>query len=197
MVMDDVKIIQAIKEGDKNGYTQLFKLHYRKVYNYIKQRLYMTTFTYVDYEDLTMISFEKAFEKLDTWKPTYKFSTWLITVAKYTIIDFIKAQAIRVNGTDEIDKFLFIKDISQSPYQELVYKELKALIEGRIDQLAKKSKPVMRLHFEGYSDEQIVEKLNMMHGNVRCILSRAKEKLNPLKTLLYEEDNVVRHTIVA
>lgn len=192
--MDDNKIIQAIMEGDKTGYNKLFKKHKSKVYNYIHKSIWND----LDSEDLMMVTFEKAFEKLNTWVPNYKFSTWLITIAKYTVIDFIKAQAIRVNGTDEIDKFLFIKDKSYTPYQILLQNELQALIEGRVERLPNKSKPVMKLHIQGYSDEEIVEKLNMMHGNVRCILSRAKKKLKEEFTpLLYEEDNIIRHSVVA
>jgi len=192
--MDDVEIIEAILKGDKSGYALLFKRYYGKVFNYIRKGIC----NIMDAEDLTMVTFEKAFEKLHTWYPNYKFSTWLIQIAKYTVIDFIKAQQIRVQGTNEIDKFTFIKDVSHTPYQILIENELKALIEGRIDRLPKKSKPVMKLHFQGYSDEEIVEKLNMMHGNVRCILSRAKDKLRPqLRTLLYNEDNIIHKVAVA
>lgn len=192
--MDDNKIIQAIKEGDKTGYGKLFKLYKLKVFNFIHRRI----LNYHDSEDLMMITFEKAFSKLHTWEPKYKFSTWLLQIAKYTVIDFVKAQAIRINGTDEIDKFLFIKDKADTPYQVLLQNELQALLEGRIERLPKNSKPVMKMHVQGYSDEEIVEKLNMMHGNVRCILSRAKKKLkDEFKPLLYEEDNIIRHSIVA
>jgi RNA polymerase sigma-70 factor (ECF subfamily) len=194
MKIDDKDIVAAIRQGDKTGYTKLFDSHNKKVFNFIHKKIY----DYHNAEDLTMVTFEKAFKKLHTWKPDYKFSTWLFQIAKYTVIDFIKAQAIRINGTDEIDKFLFIKDKSNTPYQILLQNELHALIEGRIERLPKKSKPVMKLHIQGYSDEEIVEKLNIIHGNVRCILSRAKKKFKEeFKQLLYEEDNIIRHSIVA
>lgn len=189
--MEDNQVIEAIIKGDNKGYEVLFKRHKRKVYNYLKQRI----INVCDVEDLTLITFEKAFEKLDTWQPTKaKFSTYLIQIAKYAMIDLIKAQAIRINGTDEIDKFTFIKDVSYTPHQILIEKELKALIEGRIDRMPKKTAPVMKLHFEGYSDEEIVEKLNMMHGNVRCILSRGRDKLKTLlSNTLYEDNNIIYH----
>lgn len=193
MKIDDKDIVIAIRQGDNAGYKKLFDKHKMKIFNFIHKKIY----DYHNAEDLTMITFEKAFEKLNTWIPNYKFSTWLITIAKYTVIDFIKAQAIRIKGTDEIDKFLFIKDKSDTPYQILLRNELQSLIEDRVERLPKKNKPVMKLHIQGYSDEEIVEKLNMMHGNVRCILHRAKNKLKEeFRPLLYEEDNIIQHTIV-
>jgi len=189
--MTDIEIIESILKGNSLGYSILFKKYRRQVFNYIKQRV----FNILDAEDLLMITFEKAFAKLHTYKPNYKFSTWLIQIAKYTVIDFIRTEAIKVRKTDEIDNYRFIKDTSNTPYQILLEKELKDLINGQINKLPKKSKPVMKLHFEGYKDEEIVDKLNMMHGNVRCILTRAKEKLKSLKTILHEEDNILCHAV--
>jgi RNA polymerase sigma-70 factor (ECF subfamily) len=189
--MTDIEIIESIRSGDKSGYDKLFKAHYRKVYNFIGQRIYSRE----DVEDLSMITFEKAFLKLDTWKPTHKFSSWLCQIAKYTVIDFINAYNIRVHGGDELENHRYIKDDSYTPYQVLLQKELTNLIEGHIDRLPKKSKPVMKLHVIGYTDEEIAEKLSMIHGNVRCILTRAKQKLKPLKELLYNEDNILHCSV--
>lgn len=191
--MDDVEIIEAILKGDHTGYTVLFKRHRSKVFNYLSRRIT----NIMDVEDLTMVTFEKAFEKLHTWKPKFKFSTWLIQIAKYTMIDWIKAQQIRFTEGEELENYRHLHDSSYTPYQILIQKELKSLIEGRIDRLPKKSRPVMKLHFDGYSDEEIVEKLNMMHGNIRCILSRAKDKLKSLRVLLHEENNIIRASAVA
>jgi len=192
--MTDAAIISQIKEGNSKGYSMLVKRHKSRLYYFINGMVWNT----MDAEDLTMITFEKAFLKLDTWKEgSCKFSTWLFTIAKNTVIDFRIAQQIRFSGGEDISKYRNIKDTSYTPYQELLQKELQALAEGRINKLPKKSKPVMQLHVIGYSDEEIAEKLSMIHGNVRCILSRAKKKLEPLKRLLYEKDYSTDYCLIA
>lgn len=192
--MTDTAIISQIKEGNSKGYTMLVKRHKSRLYYFINGMVWNT----MDAEDLTMIAFEKAFLKLDTWKEdTSKFSTWLFTIAKNTVIDFRIAQQIRFSGGEEIDNYRNIKDTSYTPYQELIYQELKQLTDERIDRLPKKSKPVMKLHIIGYTDEEIAEKLNMIHGNVRCIIHRAKKKLEPLKRLLYEKDYSFADCLIA
>jgi len=95
--MNDQKIINRILSGDEKGYETLFEKYWRKVFNYISQIVYNR----LDTEDLTMVTFEKAFRNLHTWKPSGLFSTWLISIAKYTTFDWIKAQQIRVQGTDD------------------------------------------------------------------------------------------------
>lgn len=189
--MTDTAIISAIRNGSTQGYKYLFDKHYGSV-NYF---IYRMVNNLTEVEDLTMITFEKAFLKLDTWEAKYKFSTWLFKIARNTVLDFINAQKIRLNGGIELDKVMHKPDVNTpSPYQELIAKELQNIIDGKIDKLPKKCKSVMKLHFIGYSDIEIVEKLNMMHGNVRCLIHRAKAKL---KSELYEKDILLSSYCVA
>lgn len=168
--------------GDKRGYTVLFKRHYWRVFNYIS----LIVGNRLDVEDLTMVTFEKAFRNLHTWKPSGLFSTWLISIAKYTTFDWIKAQQIRVQGTDDIMNYRSLHDSGYSPYQIAVKNELDRLLRGEIRKLPTKSRAVMELSYEGYTNEEIAEKLSMIHGNVRCIISRARDRMEPLKKIVYE-----------
>jgi len=189
--MDDNAIISAIKNGSTYGYKYLFDRHYGSVNYFIYRMVNNLTET----EDLTMITFEKAFSRLDGWEPRAKFSTWLFSIARNTVLDFIIAEKRRIQGGIELDKYVQKPDNNTpSPYQELIANELKNVIEGHINRLPKKGKAVMKLHYIGYSDEEIVEKLSMMHGNVRCLLSRAKQKL---KDKLHEQNDPVINWICA
>jgi RNA polymerase sigma-70 factor (ECF subfamily) len=178
----DQRIIKNIMNGDERGYTVLFKRHYWRVFNYISQIIYNR----LDVEDLTMVTFDKAFRQLDTWRDTGKFTTWLIQIAKYTAYDFISAQRIRVQGTDDIMNYRSLHDSGYSPYQIAVKNELDRLLRGEIRKLPTKSRAVMELSYEGYTNEEIAEKLSMIHGNVRCIISRARDRMEPLKKIVYE-----------
>lgn len=189
--MTDNAIISGILSGSTQGYKYLFDKHYGSV-NYF---IYRMVNSLTEAEDLTMITFEKAFLKLDTWEAKYKFSTWLFAIARNAVIDFKREQKIRLNGGVELDKVMHKPDINTpSPYQELIAKELQNIIEGKIDKLPMKSRSVMKLHFIGYSDIEIVEKLNMMHGNVRSLIHCAKAKL---KSELYEKNIPISSYCVA
>lgn len=180
--MSDQKIIDRILKGDKREYTTLFEKHRWRVFNYIS----LIVGNRLDVEDLTMVTFEKAFRNLHTWKPSGLFSTWLISIAKYTTFDWIKAQQIRVQGTDDIMNYRSLHDSGYSPYQIAVKNELDRLLKGEIRKLPTKSRAVMELSYEGYTNEEIAEKLSMIHGNVRCIISRARNKMEPIKRIVYE-----------
>lgn len=43
-----------------------------------------------DAEDITIQTFSRAFDKIDSYKEKYKFKTWLITIAKNIHVDFLR-----------------------------------------------------------------------------------------------------------
>ncbi len=180
--MSDQRMIENIRNGDERGYTVLFERHWWRVFNYIS----CIVWNKLDAEDLTMITFDKAFRKLDTWRDTGTFTTWLIQIAKYTAYDFIAAQRIRIQATEDISNYRSLQDKGYSPYQIAVKNELDRLLRGEIRKLPKKSRAVMELSYEGYDNEEIAKQLSMMHGNVRCIISRARNKMEPIKRIVYE-----------
>ena len=48
-----------------------------------------------DAEDITIQTFSKAFDKINTYDENYKFKTWLITISKNIHIDLVRKQKLR------------------------------------------------------------------------------------------------------
>lgn len=189
--MTDNAIISSILSGNKKGYSILMKRHRSRLYYFVYQMVHNT----LDAEDLTMIAFQKAFSKLDTWRQgSCKFSTWLFTIAKNTVLDFFIARAKRINNFDELDKYRQVIDRGYTPEEMLLHLENVRIIESCIDRLPKKRKELIYLHIEGQKDEQIAEMLNITHLAVRTKLNRTRKQL---KSLLYEKNNPVINYCIA
>lgn len=189
--MTDTAIISSIKEGNSKGYSALVKRH--------KSRLYFFVFGMVrntmDAEDLTMIAFEKAFLKLDTWKEdTCKFSTWLYSIARNTVIDFIRSNGKKLLGGEDVSKYIALHDEDYTPEEKLMHAENVKIIEGCIEKLSRKRRELITLHIDGNKDEKIAEMLNTTHLAVRTKLNRVR---NQLKSLLYEENNSFINCLIA
>jgi len=116
--MTDTAIISAIKEGNSKGYTMLVKRHKSRLYYFINGMVWNT----MDAEDLTMISFQKAFDKLEKYNGKCKFRTWLYTIAKYSAIDFLREKETRVNPTITLDMCMHEPD-KDTPYDRLIHAE--------------------------------------------------------------------------
>jgi len=187
--MTDTSIILSIKNGSTPGYEMLMKKHYGSLLYF----LYRMVNNYIDAEDLTMIAFEKAFEKLEKYNGSCKFKTWLYTIAKYTAIDFLREKEIRVNPTITLDMCMHEPD-KDTPYDRLIHAENVDIIYECIDRLKEKRREIIRLHSEGYKDQEIAELTGCTHLGIRTKLNRAR---NQLKSLLYEKNNPVINYCIA
>ena len=188
--MTDESIISSILSGDQTGYTVLMERHKGRLFYYVFKMVHNT----MDAEDLTMIAFQKAFSKLDTWKQgSCKFSTWLFTIAKNTVLDFFITRAKRINNWVEFEKCVYKPDYL-TPEQKILHDENVAIIEDCIGRLKPKRAELIRLKADGYKDEQIADILHITHLAVRTKLNRTR---NQLKSLLYEKANPVINYYIA
>lgn len=189
--MTDIAIIQAIKEGNSKGYSMLVKRHKSRLFYFVFGMVRNT----MDAEDLTMIAFEKAFSRVHTWKQsTCKFSTWLFSIARNTVIDFIRANKKQLISCEDVSRYIALRDESWTPEEQLRHDENVKIIEGCIEKLSPKRRELINLHIDGNKDEQIADMLHITHLAVRTKLNRTR---NQLKSLLYEENIPVINYCIA
>jgi RNA polymerase sigma factor (sigma-70 family) len=188
--MTDTAIISAIKEGNNRGYSMLVKRHKSRLYYFVFGMVRNT----MDAEDLTMITFEKAFLKLDKWNDTCKFSTWLFAIARNTVIDFIRSNESRLIGGEDVSRYIALHDTGYTPEEQFIHTENIKVVEQCIERLPKKRKELIYLHIDGNKDEQIADMLNISCLAVRTKLNHTR---NQLKNLLYEKDNPVINYCIA
>src|SRR5574343_1889400 len=188
--MTDTAIISAIKEGNNRGYSMLVKLHKSGLLFFINGMVWNTQ----DAEDLTMISFEKAFSRLHRWNGKCKFSTWLYSIARNTVIDFIRANKKQLISCEDVSRYIALRDESWTPEEQLRHDENVKIIEGCIEKLSPKRRELINLYIDGNKDEQIADMLHITHLAVRTKLNRTR---NQLKSLLYEENIPVINYCIA
>ena len=82
----DMDLINKAKCGYQGAYAALFDYYYMSMYNYINCIVHNDT----DAEDLTMVTFEKAFKDLTKYAPFFTFKTWLSKIARNTTLDHFK-----------------------------------------------------------------------------------------------------------
>jgi RNA polymerase sigma factor (sigma-70 family) len=151
-----------------------------EVYNRYQKALFNTALRIVkdtaEAEDVMQESFITAFSKLDSFKGTATFGSWLkrIVINK-SIVQYRKAQRfIKVseeNITEEADDEL---ERANDEYNEI---RTSQLMEG-MNSLTDSYKNILSLHFiEGYDYEEICEVLEISYANCRTLISRAKDSL--------------------
>ena len=78
--------INLAKEKNQNAFSFLLNTFWDDVYNFQLKRIKNESTA----EDITIESFTKAFEKINTYNDKYIFKTWLITISKNLHIDQIR-----------------------------------------------------------------------------------------------------------
>lgn len=84
-----ITYIQAAKKGDQNAYRFLLNSYWNDVFSFLQSKV---TVDDIDAEDLAIVTFSKAFDKLDSYKLEYTFKTWLLTIARNLLIDEFRKQ---------------------------------------------------------------------------------------------------------
>ena len=82
----DIILVEKAKNGDSKAFASLMNRYRDSIYYMLLKMVNNPA----DAEDLTMEAFGKAFKSIETYTPTYAFSTWLFMIATNNCIDFIR-----------------------------------------------------------------------------------------------------------
>lgn len=96
-LLSDAKIVRLAK-NDEEYFTELFDRYFPRVYRFYYSRLRVRQ----DAEDLTSELFLKAFTKLGSYTDQgVPFSAWLFSIARNTLIDYVRKQKLQPILFDE------------------------------------------------------------------------------------------------
>ncbi|WP_370391610.1 RNA polymerase sigma factor [uncultured Winogradskyella sp.] len=173
-------IIKA-KNNDQLAFNFLLDTFWNDVYAFQLKR----TQNENDAEDITIQTFSKAFDKIDTYDPSYNFKTWLITISKNLHIDLVRKQkkTIRNTSKDNQDNFIDIIDDSPTPEDKIITDQNLAKLLRDIKKLKPHYQQIINLrYFQELSYKEICEELNEPMNNVKVKLLRAKKLLAEIIT---------------
>lgn len=180
--VEDFQLVrQAVERNDQAAYTELMSRYRDAVYHTMLKMVRNRD----DAEDLTIEAFAKAFRKLDSYAPTFAFSTWLFKIATNNCIDFIRRQRMKTLSIDEPVETDSEKDFSNNlkansldPEERYIREQRQNIMRDFLAKLSEKYRQMIELRFfEELSYQEISEKLNLPIGTVKAQLFRAKELL--------------------
>ncbi|WP_308990560.1 sigma-70 family RNA polymerase sigma factor [Mariniflexile litorale] len=177
--MEVNEAIKRAKENDQKAFNFLLDTFWDDVYGFQLKRVQNEN----DAEDITIQTFSKAFDKIETFDSNYKFKTWLITISKNIHIDLLRKKK---NSISQIisndDKSIYqILDESPSPEDELITKQHLAKLLRDIKNLKPHYQEIINLrYFQELSYKEISIQLKEPINNVKVKLLRAKKLLSEI-----------------
>lgn len=183
------RLIDKVKQGNTDAFRLLVEqyqhLAFTVAVNIVKNSQ--------DAEEVVQDSFIKVFSKINQFKGTSKFSSWLFKIVYNTALSRIRKKKLDVY-TLESDEYGIEHGVSlHSGWDSLVLKDQQYYIHKAMDNLSDQDKLVLSLFYladEGLNE--ICKITNEKKTTVKARLHRARAKMyNQLNELLKEEVTVL------
>lgn len=180
MKINPQKLLEAIekaKKGDQISFKFLLDSYWSYVYLYQLKNIYNEN----DAEDITIQTFSKAFDKIDSFDEKYQFNTWLIAISKNVHIDLLRKRKNKIqtqSNSDAIEEAIKIVDDAASPEDKIIKEQNLEQLLKDIKQLKPKYQEVIQLRFfQELSYKEISDNLGQPINNIKVKLLRAKKLL--------------------
>ena len=187
----DQEIVVLAVEGKEAAYRELIRRYERPVFSLVLRMVRDRQLA----EDLSQETFIKALNAIASYRPEYKFSSWIFKIANNAAIDHLRRRELNTlsidgspNATSAEDieaTALQVGDKSETPLAELEARELGTAIERAIGQLRPEYRScIMLRHVEGLAYEEIAQLLDLPLGTVKTYIHRARHELRDMLTHL-------------
>ena len=175
--MEIEQAIQRAKNNEQKAFNFLLNSFWDDVYGFQLKRIQNEN----DAEDVTIQTFSRAFDKIDTYNNDYTFIMWLITLSKNIHVDIVrkeKRSISLVTPSDDADSVFQIQDESPSAEDKLITEQNLAKLLRDIKRLKPRYQEVINLrYFQELSYKEISSELDEPINNVKVKLLRAKKLL--------------------
>ncbi len=167
--LEDKELVTRTLAGDVRSYEELVRRYERLVgkvlYPYAKRE--------ISVEDLVQETFLRAYDRLETFNPDYRFKTWLLAIANNLGVDTLRRRREIVEFNSETHA-----PVSRSPEDEAVDADRSRGVKEAIATLPETyGVPLILRYTEGLSYAEIAEVLSISVPAVKSRLFRARNML--------------------
>lgn len=166
------QLIEKCVRQNQEAQLELYNRFYKAMYNTAFRILKNTQ----EAEDIMQEAFLNAFTKISTLENPSLFSAWLKRITVNLSITALK----KGNKLYEValeNSSYSLKDVEEENSIEVNTIQTREILK-KLQDLKPSYRLILSLHFiEGYDYEEIGEIMELKQGNVRTLISRAKESL--------------------
>jgi RNA polymerase sigma-70 factor (ECF subfamily) len=182
--LTDQEVVLLARGGREAAYRELIRRYERPVFALLFRMVRDRELA----EDLSQETFVKALNAIDSYRPEFKFSSWIFKIANNAAIDHLRRReldTLSLDGSPHAETpeamqatALQIGMRQESPLEAVEARELGGAIEAAIGRLRPEYRSCILLrHVEGRAYEEIAEILNLPLGTVKTYIHRARNEL--------------------
>jgi len=192
--LSDQEVVLMARNGREAAYRELIRRYERPIFALLFRMVRDRELA----EDLAQETFVKALNAIESYRPEFKFSSWIFKIANNAAIDHLRRRELDTLSLDGSPHAatpeamqataLQIGARQESPLDAVEAKELGGAIEAAIGRLRPEYRSCILLrHVEGRAYEEIAEILDLPLGTVKTYIHRARNELRQTLAHLREE----------
>lgn len=161
---DELAVLQKIGGGDQAAFKVLFEQHRNQLFTY----LYKITKSAESAEEIVLDVFLKIWHGRESITAIRNFDGFLYRVAHNKAIDFLRSVSKNPAMQEEVWNLLHEPVSGEDADHKLLLKNTESMIGEAIGQLSPQRQKVFNLHHhQGYTNEEIAQRLNLSKNTVR------------------------------
>jgi RNA polymerase sigma-70 factor (ECF subfamily) len=177
---DDSRLVKKALKGDRKAFEMIILRYQQPLVNYLGRMTGEREMALDFAQDI----FLKAYASLASYRPSFKFSTWLFKIASNHLIDHWRKKRITAVSLDQPCREdddsprLQVEDPEPSVARKYELAELRIRIERVLDRIPDGLRELFVLrHVNEFSYEEIAEIKGLPVGTVKNRVFQAKEML--------------------
>jgi RNA polymerase sigma-70 factor (ECF subfamily) len=182
--LTDQEVVLLARSGREPAYRELVRRYERPIFALLYRMVRDRELA----EDLAQETFVKALNAIESYRPEFKFSSWIFKIANNAAIDHLRRReldTLSLDGSPHAETpeamqatALQIGARQESPLDAVEARELGGAIEAAIGSLRPEYRSCILLrHVEGRAYEEIAEILDLPLGTVKTYIHRARNEL--------------------
>ncbi len=174
-VDQEAQWLKAARQGDRVAFGHLVQAYQNPVFNLAYRMLGNTE----EAEDAAQETFLRAYRNLNSYDPSRKFSTWLLSIASHYCIDRLRRRRlVWMSLEDQTLPPGALANHQPGPEQQVVQSEQETLIQALLAELAPEYRAVVVMHYwNGMSYQEIAEATGSTVSAIKSRLFRARRML--------------------
>jgi RNA polymerase sigma-70 factor (ECF subfamily) len=179
----DEACVKKVQEGDKEAFGTLVERYEEKLLRYGRKFLS----TQEDIEDIVQDVFMSAYQNIQSFDLSQRFSPWIYRIAHNAFVNGLKKHSRSPFISFDLDTLISHPVYEDPKIFEEEHKEMKKMIDVGLKELSPKYREILVLYYlEDMSYKEIAEILQVPTGTVGIRIKRAKEALREV----YKEKNI-------
>jgi len=170
------------RQGNQEAFAKLVEAYQVPVYNLAYRMLGSTA----EAEDATQETFLRVYTRFDTYDPTRKLSSWILSIASHHCVDRLRRRRESTVSMEEIMAWRWVPDEKPRPEERVVTREKSREMRRILDALPAQYRLVIVLRY--WYDMSYDEIADVTESTVSAVKSRLHRARQVVASMLETED---------